>query len=52
VTRLRDVLEDQPGVAPDLRALVASLGSVPGPTVTQRADRGSVNVSGGNRGEI
>jgi hypothetical protein len=52
VTRLRDVLEDQPGVAPDLRALVASLGSVPEPTVTQRADRGSVNVSGGNRGEI
>jgi choice-of-anchor C domain-containing protein len=51
-TRLRDVLEDQPGLAPDLLALVASLGAVPGPTVTQRAGRGSVNVSGDNRGEV
>lgn len=52
VTRLLDVLEERPGVAPDLQALVASLGAIPGPTVTQQADRGSVNVSGGNRGEI
>jgi hypothetical protein len=57
VTRLRDVLEDQPGVAPDLRALLARLGVTSGPvitTVTQHADRGStaggslfVTVGGG-----
>jgi hypothetical protein len=60
VTRLRDVLEDQPGVAPDLQALLANLGVTPGPvitTVTQHADRGSAagSVGGdvrGNTGDV
>jgi putative pyrroloquinoline-quinone-binding quinoprotein len=60
VTRLRDVLEDQPGVAPDLQALLARLGVTSGPaitTVTQHADRGSTagSVGGdvrGNTGDV
>jgi PQQ-like domain len=55
VTRLRDMLDSNPGMAPALQALIANPGAPPR-TVTraqsQYADHGSVNVGGNNAGDI
>jgi hypothetical protein len=60
VTRLRDFLDENPGAAADLRAVVARFGVASGPavtTVTQHADRRSAagSVGGdvrGNTGDV
>jgi hypothetical protein len=54
VTRLQDILDSNPGVAPALRTLIANPSGSPEPVArsqSQHANHGSVNV-GGSTGDI
>ena len=55
VTRLQDILDSDPGMAPALQALIANPSAPPGPVIrsqSQRADHGSFNVGDNNTGDI
>jgi hypothetical protein len=55
VTRLQDILDRNPDMAPALRALIANPGAPSGPVTrsqSQHADHGSVNVGGNHTGDI